>query len=348
MPTYPEISSEAFRHPLDWEAEVALRDLPGFDALARKFVEFVYERPQAIYQMGNHILVGPRQYATLYQIFRQCVRDLDIYPEPSLFVTQQPTLNAFSLGQEHATITLNSGILDSMTQEEIRCVLAHELGHIKCGHTILIQMALWAISSATFLGEMTFGLGNVVGSGLIYSFYEWRRKAELSADRAALLVTDDLNAVMKTMMKMAGGSSKFAHEASLDEFIRQSQQYQDLDREELNQVYKFLLYNNPQGVAFSHPFTTERISYLQEWANSEEYQQIKQGNYSRCNAQGAVDVTPEAAEKSDRVKREEMRSLKRQIEELKAEIERVKSNRQQSSSDSEASSSRDSDGDADT
>jgi Zn-dependent protease with chaperone function len=302
--------------------------LPGFESLARKFVEFVYERPQAIYQMGNHILVGPRQYATLYQIFRQCLRDLDIYPEPSLFVSQHPLLNAYSLGQEHATITVNSSILDAMSHEEIRCVLAHELGHIKCGHTILIQMALWAISSATFLGEMTFGLGNVVGSGLIYSFYEWRRKAELSADRAALLVTDDLNSVMKTMMKMAGGSSSFAHEASLEEFVRQSQQYQELDREELNQVYKFLLYNNPQGVAFSHPFTVERISYLQEWANSEEYQQIKQGNYTRCNAQGAVDVTPEAAEKNDRVKREEMRSLKRQIEELKAEIERVKSNRQ--------------------
>lgn len=331
MPTYPEISSEAFKHPLDWEAEVALRNLPGFDALARKFVEFVYERPQAVYQMGNYILVGPRQYASLYQIFRQCVRDLDIYPEPSLFVSQHPMLNSYSLGQEHATITLNSGILDAMSTEEIRCVLAHELGHVKCGHTILIQMALWAISTATFLGEMTFGLGNVVGSGLIYSFYEWRRKAELSADRAALLVTDDLETVMKTMMKIAGGSKNFAHEASLEEFVRQSQQYQDLDREELNQVYKFLLYNNPQGVAFSHPFTTERISYLQEWANSEEYEQIKQGNYVRCNAQGAVDVTPEATEKSDRVKREEVRSLKRKIEELKAEIERVKSQRHQKS-----------------
>ena len=90
MPTYKGISSEAFRHPLDRQAEETLRGLPGFDFIARKFVEFVYERPQLVYLMGNTIEVGPRQYSTIYQIFRECVRDLDIYPEPKLFVEQNP------------------------------------------------------------------------------------------------------------------------------------------------------------------------------------------------------------------------------------------------------------------
>ena len=54
MPTYTGISSEAFRHPLDRQAEQALRNLPGFDLIARKFVEFVYERPQLVYLMGNY------------------------------------------------------------------------------------------------------------------------------------------------------------------------------------------------------------------------------------------------------------------------------------------------------
>jgi len=34
MPTYPGISSEAFRHPLDRQAEEALRSVPGFDMIA--------------------------------------------------------------------------------------------------------------------------------------------------------------------------------------------------------------------------------------------------------------------------------------------------------------------------
>ncbi len=57
MPTYTGISSAAFRHPLDSQAEQALRNLPGFDLIARKFVEFVYERPQLVYLMGNTIQV---------------------------------------------------------------------------------------------------------------------------------------------------------------------------------------------------------------------------------------------------------------------------------------------------
>ncbi|MBD2335475.1 M48 family metallopeptidase [Calothrix sp. FACHB-156] len=317
MPTYTGISSEAFRHPLDRQAEQALRNLPGFDLIARKFVEFIYERPQLVYLMGNTIQVGPRQYSTIYQMFRECVRDLDIYPEPALFVLQNPQANSYALGQENPYIVINTGILDLLDEVEIRAVLAHELGHIKCGHTILIQMAMWAMSAASALGELTFGLGNFVTQALIYAFFEWRRKAELSADRAALLLMDDLNPVMSSMMKISGGSIKYAHECNLQEFIRQSEDYKALDSDGLNQVYKFLLYNGAQGMMLTHPFAVERIHYLREWAVSEEYQQIRQGNYQRSPASGAVNVTSESSGT-------DAENLRRQIEELQQEINRIK------------------------
>lgn len=315
MPTYTGISSEAFRHPLDRQAEQALRNLPGFDLIARKFVEFVYERPQLVYLMGNAIQVGPRQYSTIYQIFRECVRDLDIYPEPALFVSQNPQANSYALGQENPYIVINTGILDLLNEAEIRAVLAHELGHIKCGHTILIQMAMWAMSAASVLSELTFGIGNFVSQALIYAFFEWRRKAELSADRAALLVLDDLNTVMATMMKISGGSIKYANECSLQEFIQQSENYQALDEDGLNQIYKFLMYTGVQGTMLTHPFSVERLHYLRKWAVSEEYQQIKRGNYQRSPASGAVNVTPEN-------RADEAESLRREIEELQQEINR--------------------------
>ncbi|MDJ1170017.1 M48 family metallopeptidase [Roseofilum sp. BLCC_M154] len=321
MPTYTGISSEAFRHPLDWEAEQTLRSFPGFDLVARKFVEFIYERPQYIYLMGNSIEVGPRQYSTIYQLFRESVRDLDVSPEPALFVSQNPQVNSYALGQDKPFIVLNTGLLDLMTEAEIKTVLAHELGHIKCGHTILIQMAIWAMNTAAAIGEMTFGLGNVVSSGLIYAFYEWRRKAELSADRAALLVTDNLPLVMNTMMNMAGGSSKYGHEVNLQEFLRQSQTYQDLDQDNLNQVYKFLLYNGGQGMLLSHPFPVDRLQYLQSWYNSPEYAQIRQGNYARQTAEGSVNVDSSEDPKSRPSEAEELRH---QLEELQQEIERLK------------------------
>jgi Zn-dependent protease with chaperone function len=275
--------------------------------------------------MANNIRVGPRQYSTLYGIFRECVRDLDISPEPALFVNQDPQVNSYSLGKENPYIVVNTGLLDLLKEDEIRTVLAHELGHIKCGHSILTQMGIWAMSAASALGEMTFGIGNLVSSGLIYSFYEWRRKAELSSDRAALLVMDNTEPVIRTMMKVAGGSNKYAHECSVQEFMKQSEEYRQLDQDGLNQVYKFLLYNGGQkGGILSHPFPVERPYYLQEWANSEEYQQIRQGNYQKMTDEGAVEVNSQ--EKSPAKDREATR-LKREIDELQQEIDRLKAQR---------------------
>ncbi len=312
MARYPGLSSEAFRHPLDRQAEQALRSVPGFDLLATKFVEFFSERPQYIYNLGNYVQVGPRQYSTLYQMFRDCIASLDVSPEPALFVAQSPVVNSYSLGKERPYVVVNSGLLDLLGEAEIKTVLAHELGHIKCGHTVLILMGIWMGQMITAISEATLGLGQLVSTGVLLAFYEWRRKAELSADRAALLVMDELEIVQRTMMQVAGGSHKFRHELSLLEFNRQGEQYQSLDSDNLNQVYKFLLYNDLLSM-LSHPFPVERLTFLAEWSRSEELAQIQRGNYSPSR-EGAVDVSP-----TDTVA-----DLQQQIRDLQAEIDRIK------------------------
>ena len=318
MPTYTGISSEAFRHPGDREAEQALRSVPGFELVARKFVEFVSERPQFVYHLSSSIQVGPRQYSTLYRMFRECVRDLDVYPEPSLFVTRNPLAGAYALGKDNPYVVASTGLLDSLDEAEIRAALANELGHIKCGHSILFQTGLWSIRVATAIGDMTMGLGNLIGSGVIFAFYEWLRYAELSADRAALLVMDDLDPVMNMMMKMAGGSQQYAHECSLDELIKQSENCQNLDEDSLNQIYKFLLYNAAPGAMLTHPFPVERLSHLRRWAESAEYSQIRAGNYRRSEAEGAVEVESKSPQ-------EDAEELRRQVRDLQEQIDRIKS-----------------------
>ncbi len=322
MPTYPGISSDAFRHPLDYQAEQALRSFPGFDLLARKFVEFIHERPRHVYLMGNAIEVGPRQYASIYAILQEYVRDLDVAPEPVLFISQSPMVNAYALGQERPCIVMNTGLLDLMSESEMRSVIAHELGHIKCGHTTLNQMASWVITLMFNLTSMTFGLSKLISTGLILAFYEWLRKAELSADRASLLIMDDLNPILKSMMQLSGGSSRYANELNLGEFIRQSEHYQELDQNGLNQVYKFFLYNNlNRGIFLSHPFTVERVHYLGEWINSEEYQQIRTGNYQRTNyqrtGQESVNVHSQASDA------DEVKQLQREVDELQRDIDKL-------------------------
>jgi Zn-dependent protease with chaperone function len=314
MATYPGITSETFRHPLDQEAESALRSVPGFDLVAGKFVEFIYERPQLISLKGSSIQAGPRQYSTIYGIFRECVRDLDISPEPTLFITQNPQVNAYSLGKEYPYIVLNTGLLDLLDEQELRTVIAHELGHIKCGHTLLIQMAMWAMSIISTIGQWTFGVGNIISNGLVVAFYEWRRRAELSCDRAALLVMDDPNIVFRTMMKISGGSSKYINECSLSEFVQQSKDFHELDKDNLNQVYKALMYTGVGGSMMSHPFAVDRVKYLQDWANSAEYAGIRQGNYGRTSVEVKNEATSENENEVDR--------LQRQIAELQKEIGR--------------------------
>ena len=318
MPDYPGISRDAFRHPLDQQAEAALRAVPGFDLVARKFVEFMYERPQFVSLMGNNVQVGPQQYATLYQWFRACVQVLDVQPEPTLFVAQNPQVNSYAIGEEHPCIVINTGLLDLLSDDEIRTVMAHELGHVKCGHTTLTQMAIWAMNTATIIGELTFGIGNVISTGLIYAFYEWRRMAELSCDRAALLVTDDWQLVGRTMMQVGGGSNRFAHELNFAAFEAQAEDYKNLDEDGLSQVYKFLLYNGTgQGPMLSHPFPVDRLSYLKTWASSEEYEQIKAGNYQRSATDGTV---PTQATSS----RNDVDRLRRELAGLQAELDRLR------------------------
>lgn len=313
MPNYPGISSDVIRHPEDQQAEDALRAVPGFDLVARKFIEFTVERPQMVYLMGNSIQAGPRQYATIYQLFRDMVTALDVQPEPQLFISQNPQVNSYAIGEEQPCIVINTGLLDLMSEQEIQTVLAHELGHVKCGHTTLIQMAIWTMNAASMIGDMTLGLGSVISNGLILAFYDWRRKAELSSDRAALLATDDVKLVMQTMMKIAGGSHQFGHELSLQEFEQQAESYRQLDTDELNQLYKLFLYNGGQGMMLSHPFPADRLHYLKQWAASEDYREIKSGHY----AHKTVSTEPTPPEPN------EFEQLQRGFEELQRQFEQM-------------------------
>jgi hypothetical protein len=60
------------------------------------------------------------------------------------------------------------------------------------------------------------------------------------------------------------------------------------------------------------------VRYIREWSTSEEYRQIRQGNYRRVTNDGAVDVASNSSQN-------EADTLRRQIEELKQEINRIKS-----------------------
>ncbi len=63
-------------------------------------------------------------------------RTLDVDELPELYVTNSPFTNASDVGMDKPIIIINSALLDLLDEEEMRFVVAHELGHALSGHAV--------------------------------------------------------------------------------------------------------------------------------------------------------------------------------------------------------------------
>jgi hypothetical protein len=108
---------------------------------------------------------------------------------------------------------------------------------------------------------------------IVTALREWFRKSELSADRAGLLVGQDLRASMRGLMKLAGGNH--LHEMNVDAFLEQAEEY-EAGGDLRDSVLKIL-----NVLPRSHPFATVRAAELKKWAAGRDYQRIMDGHYPR-------------------------------------------------------------------
>jgi Zn-dependent protease with chaperone function len=267
------LPASAFQHPLDRQATENLKRLRGFDWLVAKFVEYGVERIEYVRNIGGSLRVGPRQMSKHYEMLRECCHILDV-PEPEMYVADGGA-NAFTSGHNHPFIVLQSGLLGSMTDDEVMAVIAHELGHIKCGHVLYKMMARGIKPFFEVLDSVTLGIGGLVGAGIEAGLLAWDRRSELSADRAALLMMQDSRPCLTLLMKFAGASDKFKDHLSVEQFLLQARAYQEgMDKKMSDRFYRFLV--NFSG---THPYAVERARALDEWIDSPEYKDILAGKY---------------------------------------------------------------------
>src|SRR6185369_2316007 len=207
-----DISSTAWEHPADRAALNTLRAIPGFDQVIRRIAGFIGDRALRQLFLGSAVRVGPTQRPQLDAMLTEVLTTLDWHDRPELYVTQSPVMNAAAVGFEKPFIVLNSSVLEHLTEDEQRAIIAHEVGHIMSGHvvyrTIAIIILYFGITALPILAA-------AVMLPFQLALLEWYRKSEFSADRAALLGVQDRNTVMMLQLKLAGGPP-FGHPIDLE------------------------------------------------------------------------------------------------------------------------------------
>ncbi|WHX21024.1 M48 family metallopeptidase [Streptomyces malaysiensis subsp. malaysiensis] len=268
---FPGISSRAYEHPADRSALVALRKLTGFDTVFKAMSGLLPERSLRLLYLSDSVRVGDRQFAHLNDMLRDACYILDLERVPAMYVTQNPQPTAMCIGMDAPIIVVSTGLVELLDEEEMRAVIGHEVGHALSGHAVYRTILLFLTNLA--LKVAWIPLGNVAVLALVTALREWFRKSELSADRAGLLVGQDLRASMRGLMKLAGGHH--LHEMNVDAFLEQAEEYEssgDL-RDSVLKIMNML----PR----SHPFTTVRAAELKKWAATRDYQRLMDGHYPR-------------------------------------------------------------------
>lgn len=136
----PGLSAEDFRHPQDAAATDTLKRIPGFDKVVTKILEYGLERLAYVENVASNLRVTPTMFGRLHKSLLWGCKILDL-PEPEMYVTMNPTPNAWTFGHTKPFITVTSGLIDLLSDEELFFVIGHELGHIKAGHVLYGTMA---------------------------------------------------------------------------------------------------------------------------------------------------------------------------------------------------------------
>lgn len=205
---------------LDSELRKKLMQIPGLYTIGKKVLNTHVSREiQIINQQG--LAVGPDQFPDIYRMGVDCAHRLGI-GVPNMFVINDPTMNAYTIAADDISpiVVLHSGIVERMTPGELKCVIAHECGHIHNNHTVLKIMVNRILSlSANFVATLALTAANIA---LMNS---WTRAGEVTADRAALICADDAQDALNVNYKlMYGGALNNASAMNIDALRRQMEE----------------------------------------------------------------------------------------------------------------------------
>lgn len=255
-----------YLHDSDKAAMAALKVIPGFSQVMKAFMKIWSEQQLRLINMSTNLRLNERQMAKYYNMLPPICEKLGI-DVPELFVELDVHPNAYTYGDTKPFIVITSGLFETLPDELIPTVLAHECGHIACHHTLYTTMGRAILNGAS---AFVSGLGNIALYPIQLAFAYWMRCSEFSADRAAIICDGSAEKSTEVMMRFAGYDKDIMADANVEAFMEQALEYKNLvDNNAWNKTLEFILFQN-----YDHPLNAIRAYEGREWEKTELYKNI--------------------------------------------------------------------------
>jgi len=192
-------------------------------------------------------------------------------PMPRIFIMDNPQPNAFATGRnpQNAAVAVTTGLMQSLSREELAGVVAHELAHIKHHDTLLMTITATIAGAISMLAQfgMFFGGNRNNGPGIIGSLAMMilaplgAMLVQMAISRTREYAADDMGArICGQPMWLASALSKienFAHQVPNE------------DAERAPATAHMFIINPLSGQGMdnlfaTHPSTANRIAALQQ------------------------------------------------------------------------------------
>lgn len=211
-------------------------------------------------RMEGHCMKVERDILPQFYALCQEVKEKLDFKEPvDFYVTGDSTLNAFSVaaeedGQPHI-VNVNSAMFDLMSEDELRFVVGHELGHIINKDTSLKRLIYFVFPPGTVNPPIT----------LQFKIRLHDQLAELVADRYGFMANSNLNACVTAFFKMASGLDFGKMNVSIEALLADNQKRLD-----------FFL--NGKGMSrYDHPVNPIRVQAINLFATAENDEALEKG-----------------------------------------------------------------------
>ena len=164
---------------------------------------------------GHSFKVEKRLMSHLHDLFYDVKDKLGFTEDVDFYITGNASVNAFAVasskeGMPHI-INVNSGLIDLMTDDELRFVVGHEIGHLMNKDTELLNLISFIFPSATTPPLV-----------LQYKIRLWQQLSELVADRYGYMAIPDLGVCVSAFFKLASGLDLSKIDMKMDVFIEEN------------------------------------------------------------------------------------------------------------------------------